>query len=117
MDHIGIDVHKSASQVCIRTETGQLVERRVRTDRQRCSAPGMGQQSMDKPPTKAKRSADASKAKWTEHPLLETLDRLAKELRQAHSALTQLPNCAERLIIRVRIRIGARATKRTISIG
>ena len=34
MDHIGIDVHKNASQVCIRTETGRLVERRVRTDRQ-----------------------------------------------------------------------------------
>jgi hypothetical protein len=29
MDHIGIDVHKNASQVCIRTETGQLIERRV----------------------------------------------------------------------------------------
>ena len=25
MDHIGIDVHKNASQVCIRTETGQLI--------------------------------------------------------------------------------------------
>jgi len=35
MDHIGIDVHKNASQVCIRTETGQLIERRIRTDRQR----------------------------------------------------------------------------------
>ena len=34
MDHIGIDVHKNASQVCIRTETGQLIERRVRTDRE-----------------------------------------------------------------------------------
>jgi transposase len=33
MDHIGIDVHKNASQVCIRTETGQLIERRIRTDR------------------------------------------------------------------------------------
>jgi transposase len=31
MDHIGIDVHKN-SQVCIRPETGQLIERRVRTD-------------------------------------------------------------------------------------
>jgi hypothetical protein len=29
MDHIGIDVHKNASRVCIRTETGQLL---VRTD-------------------------------------------------------------------------------------
>ena len=34
MDHIGIDVHKNASQVCIRTETGQLIERQVRTDRE-----------------------------------------------------------------------------------
>jgi hypothetical protein len=34
MDHIGIDVHKNASQVCIRIETGQLLERRVRTDRE-----------------------------------------------------------------------------------
>ena len=34
MDHLGIDVHKNASQVCIRTETGQLIERRVRTDRE-----------------------------------------------------------------------------------
>ena len=33
MDHIGIDVHKNECQVCIRTETRQLVERRVRTDR------------------------------------------------------------------------------------
>ena len=27
MDHSGIDVHKDASHVCIRTETGQLIER------------------------------------------------------------------------------------------
>jgi hypothetical protein len=43
----------------------------------------MGQQRMDKPPTKAKPSADANNAKWTEHPLLETLDQLAKDLREA----------------------------------
>ena len=34
MKHIGIDVHKNASQVCIRTEAGKLLERRFRTDRQ-----------------------------------------------------------------------------------
>jgi hypothetical protein len=34
MDPIGIDVHKNASQVCIRTEAGQLIERRIRTDRE-----------------------------------------------------------------------------------
>ena len=34
MEHIGIDVHKNASQLCIRTEAGQPLERRVRTDRQ-----------------------------------------------------------------------------------
>ncbi len=34
MGHTGIDVHKNASRVCIRTETGHLIERRVRTDRE-----------------------------------------------------------------------------------
>jgi len=31
MDHIGIDVHKMHSQICILTEDGELIERRVRT--------------------------------------------------------------------------------------
>ena len=34
MDYIGIDVHKMTSQVCIEQESGPLVERRVRTDRE-----------------------------------------------------------------------------------
>lgn len=33
MDNIGIDVHKTASQVCILTEEGELLERRIKTDR------------------------------------------------------------------------------------
>src|SRR5262245_59736380 len=32
MDHIGIDVHKRESQICILTEDGELLERRVRTE-------------------------------------------------------------------------------------
>ena len=32
MDHIGIDVHKRDSQICILTEHGELLEHRVRTD-------------------------------------------------------------------------------------
>jgi hypothetical protein len=34
-------------------------------------------------PTGEKSSADASNAKWTEHPLVATLDQLAKDLREA----------------------------------
>jgi hypothetical protein len=34
MDHIGIDLHKNTSQVCILTEDGELVERRIKTDRE-----------------------------------------------------------------------------------
>jgi transposase len=34
MDHIGIDLHKNSSQVCILTEDGELVERRIKTDRE-----------------------------------------------------------------------------------
>ena len=32
MDHIGIDVHKKESQICILTEDGELLERRLRTE-------------------------------------------------------------------------------------
>ena len=32
MDHIGIDVHKMHSQICILSEDGELIERRVRTE-------------------------------------------------------------------------------------
>jgi transposase len=35
MEYIGIDVHKVHSQVCIRTESGEYQERRIRTERQR----------------------------------------------------------------------------------
>jgi transposase len=35
MDHIGIDVHKRECQVCILTESGEVIERRIRTERGR----------------------------------------------------------------------------------
>jgi transposase len=35
MDRIGIDLHKNNSQVCILTEEGELIERRVRMTRAR----------------------------------------------------------------------------------
>ena len=35
MDHIGIDVHKRESQLCIRSEGGELVEARIRTTPER----------------------------------------------------------------------------------
>jgi transposase len=35
MDHIGIDVHKNQSQICILTDEGELVEQRIRTVRDR----------------------------------------------------------------------------------
>ena len=34
MDFIGIDLHKNSSQVCILTEDGELIERRIKTDRE-----------------------------------------------------------------------------------
>jgi transposase len=38
MEHIGIDVHKVESQICILTESGEVVERRIRTQRERFAA-------------------------------------------------------------------------------
>jgi transposase len=35
MEHIGIDVHKLESQLCILTEDGEILERRIRTQRER----------------------------------------------------------------------------------
>jgi transposase len=35
MDHIGIDVHKRDSQICILVEGGEIIERRCRTERSR----------------------------------------------------------------------------------
>src|ERR1700759_2131459 len=34
MDFIGIDLHKTSSQVCILTEDGELIERRIKSDRE-----------------------------------------------------------------------------------
>ncbi len=38
MDHIGMDVHKKESQLCILTEAGELIERRVQTEPERFAA-------------------------------------------------------------------------------
>jgi transposase len=35
MDHIGIDVHKKDSQICILAEAGGLIEERIRTEPER----------------------------------------------------------------------------------
>jgi hypothetical protein len=35
MEHIGLDVHKKESQICILAEGGEVNERRIRTDRER----------------------------------------------------------------------------------
>jgi hypothetical protein len=38
MDHIGIDVHKRESQICILAEGGELLEQRIRTEPERFAA-------------------------------------------------------------------------------
>ncbi len=38
MDHIGMDVHKKESQICILAEGGELIERRIHTEPQRFAA-------------------------------------------------------------------------------
>ena len=35
MEHVGIDVHKNQSQICILAESGERIERRIVTDRKR----------------------------------------------------------------------------------
>jgi len=38
MDHVGIDVHKRDSQICILAEGGEVIERRIRTEAERFAA-------------------------------------------------------------------------------
>lgn len=38
MEQIGIDVHKVESQLCIQTENGEIIESRIRTQRERFGA-------------------------------------------------------------------------------
>ena len=38
MDHIGIDVHKKESQMCILAEGGEVIEQRIRTEPERFAA-------------------------------------------------------------------------------
>lgn len=38
MDHIGIDLHKRESQICIETDLGEVIEKRIRTERGRLEA-------------------------------------------------------------------------------
>jgi transposase len=38
MEHIGIDVHKMESQICILAESGEIIERCIRTQRERFAA-------------------------------------------------------------------------------
>ena len=40
MEHIGIDVHKNQSQICILTPDGELIEKRIRTTRKRLHSTG-----------------------------------------------------------------------------
>ena len=38
MDHCGIDLHTRESQICIETEVGEVIEKRIRTERERFEA-------------------------------------------------------------------------------
>ncbi len=35
MEYVGIDLHKKESQICLLTEMGEVIERRIRTELQR----------------------------------------------------------------------------------
>jgi hypothetical protein len=38
MEHVGIDVHKNQSQICIFTEAGEVLHQRIHTNRERFAA-------------------------------------------------------------------------------
>jgi hypothetical protein len=38
MEHVGIDVHKNQSQICLFTAAGEVLHQRIHTQRVRCAA-------------------------------------------------------------------------------
>jgi hypothetical protein len=38
VEHVGIDVHKKQSQICIFTEAGEVLHQRIQTQRERFAA-------------------------------------------------------------------------------
>jgi Transposase len=58
MDHIGIDVHKKDSQICILAEEGELLERRVRTE------PGRFAEMLGHPPRARILIESATESEW-----------------------------------------------------
>jgi len=63
MDHIGIDVHKMHSQICILSEDGELIERRIRTEPVRFAEElGPGRQPASR--SSRRRKASGSLGAW-----------------------------------------------------
>ncbi len=58
MEHIGIDLHKNQSQICILTLEGELIEKRIRTERGRFAA-----LLADRPPSRIVIEA-ATESEW-----------------------------------------------------
>jgi hypothetical protein len=46
VEHIGIDVHKKESQLCILTEAGEVIERRIHTECTREARPRLGDRAI-----------------------------------------------------------------------
>ncbi len=70
MDHIGIDVHKRESQICILTPEGEMIERRIQSTRQKFTA-----MFMDRPPARVLLEA-TTESEW----VAQTIEALGHEV-------------------------------------
>ena len=64
MEYVGIDLHKKESQICLLTETGEVMERRIRTEPSgslRCWADGHALGSSSRPRPRVNGSPGASR--------------------------------------------------------
>ena len=87
MEHAGIDLGKRESQIAIITEAGELVEKRLRTERERLlgSTPGGGVSGPGPPGVELERDAAARanhQGGQREGPLAARGDRMAYSYEQ-----------------------------------
>ena len=70
MEHIGIDVHKRESQICILTPEGEMIERRIQSTRQKFTA-----MFTDRPPARVLLEA-TTESEW----LAQTIEQWGHEV-------------------------------------
>lgn len=86
MDTIGLDLHKRESQVCILTDDGEIIERRIVTSRERFTAVLGGRCPTSDPLAMSRTAQTLRRHSLSEYPLRVNTSRTGRPRRSIHEA-------------------------------